>query len=533
MKLFSKVMVNRLNPHIPALVDPDQTGFVHGRSIAENFIYAADLLSCCHKRNVPTAVLKLDFKKAFDSVEWQSLDAILQARGFNSRWRGWVSTILRSGKTAVLLNGVPGRWIPCRRGLRQGDPLSPFLFIIVADVLQRLLQQASLNGDLVHPIDSSLPCPVLQYADDTLILTRGDVHSMSVLKHILDSFSAATGLAINFHKSTFVPMNVDDATATTMADILGCLRSSFPQTYLGLPLSPQKLRVSDFQPLLTSFDRYLASWKARLLSAGGRIVLVNAVLGSLPIYYMSSTLVPKTVRDLLDAKRRAFFWTGEEKCSGANCLVAWERVCQSRSAGGLGIKNMEDVNHCLLLKFVHKLHEDEPLPWKRWFISHAGDDFGGDPDSYLSKLVLMELPRYRSLTKVQLGSGVRVSFWHDKWLLDDSLAERFPILYSHTVSDATTVQAVMGSGLRQQLRPRLTHAAAAEFLALTDHLSQVTLRDRPDTRFLDVQGLVPFSTRNAYHVLHTPATVSDIARVWDARLPTKLNSSPGSYTMDG
>ena len=87
MKLFSKVMVNRLKPHIPALVGPDQTGFVHGRSIAENFIYAADLLSCCHKRNIPTAVLKLDFKKAFDSVEWQSLDAILQARGFNSRWR--------------------------------------------------------------------------------------------------------------------------------------------------------------------------------------------------------------------------------------------------------------------------------------------------------------------------------------------------------------------------------------------------------------------------------------------------------------
>jgi len=105
-------MVNRLKPYIPALVDPDQTGFVHGRSIAENFIYAADLLSCCHKRNVPTAVLKLDFKKSFDSVEWQSLDAILQARGFNSRWRGWVSNILHSGKTAVLLNGVPGDGFP-------------------------------------------------------------------------------------------------------------------------------------------------------------------------------------------------------------------------------------------------------------------------------------------------------------------------------------------------------------------------------------------------------------------------------------
>jgi hypothetical protein len=105
-----------------------------------------------------------------------------------------------------------------------------------------------------------------------------------------------------------------------------------------MPLSPQKLRVSDYHPLFTSFDRYLAGWKARLLSTGGRIVLVNAVLGSLPIYFMSSTLLPKTVRELLDAKRRAFFWTGEDKCNGANCLVAWKRVCQCREAGGLGIK---------------------------------------------------------------------------------------------------------------------------------------------------------------------------------------------------
>jgi len=81
MKLFSKVMVNRLKPAIPILIDPDQTGFVQGRGIAENFVYAADLLSCCHKRAKPTAILKLDFKKAFDSVFWDSLNWILLARG--------------------------------------------------------------------------------------------------------------------------------------------------------------------------------------------------------------------------------------------------------------------------------------------------------------------------------------------------------------------------------------------------------------------------------------------------------------------
>lgn len=87
MKLFTKVMTNRLRTAIPAIVDSDQTGFIQGRSIAENLVvYAADLLSCCHKRHVPTTVLKLDLKKAFDSIEWCSRDAILRCRGFDDRW---------------------------------------------------------------------------------------------------------------------------------------------------------------------------------------------------------------------------------------------------------------------------------------------------------------------------------------------------------------------------------------------------------------------------------------------------------------
>jgi hypothetical protein len=154
MKLFSKVMVNRVKTLIPMIVDADQTGFIHGRSIAENFIYAADLLSVCYKWNVPTAVLKLDFRKAFDSVEWSCLDAILHARGFDDRWRRWVSNILSSGKTTILLNGVPDRWITCHRGLRQGDPLSLYHFIIIADVLQKLIRCASVSGELSHPVDN-------------------------------------------------------------------------------------------------------------------------------------------------------------------------------------------------------------------------------------------------------------------------------------------------------------------------------------------------------------------------------------------
>jgi hypothetical protein len=121
-------------------------------------------------KKCPTAVLKLDFKKAFDSVAWYSLDKILTTRGFDRLWRGWVYSILATGKTIVMLNGVPGRWINCKCGLWQGDPLSPYLFIIVADVLHHLIQKASRLGSTAQPVDSSLMCPVLEYDNDTLIL---------------------------------------------------------------------------------------------------------------------------------------------------------------------------------------------------------------------------------------------------------------------------------------------------------------------------------------------------------------------------
>lgn len=194
----------------------------------------------------------------------------------------------------------------CRRGLRQGDPISLYLFIIVADVLQLLIQQASRDGLLSHPITPNLTCPVLQYADDTLILIKGYVQAMRTVKSILDQFSIATGLTINLHKSTLVSMHLSETTALEMANILGCRVSHFPQTYLGLPLSPNKLRASDFQPLVAKFDHCLTGWKAKLLSTGGRLLLVNAVLSSLYIYFMSTALLPKTVIETLEAILRAF-----------------------------------------------------------------------------------------------------------------------------------------------------------------------------------------------------------------------------------
>ena len=271
-------------------------------------MYAADLLQSCRLRKTPTIALKLDFKKAFDSVSWVALDVILQARGFGNCWRSWIRNILATSKTAVLLNGVPSRWIRCKKGLRQGDPLSPYLFLIVADLLHQMIARDASSSRLLHPLVDDLSCPVIQYADDTLPLVPAEQGQLSRLKSILDAFSAATELSINFHKSTFVPVNVDPARATRLAAELGCPLSMFPQTYLGLPLSHMKLPASALDFLPTKIERRIPGWRTRFVDQGGHLTPTSAVLSAIPTHAMSVLPLSKGTMAKMDRPRRAMFW---------------------------------------------------------------------------------------------------------------------------------------------------------------------------------------------------------------------------------
>lgn len=297
--------------------------------------------------------MKLDFRKAFDSIAWDSLDSILPAR-LRQHLVSVDQLHLALRQDCHPFKQRSRQQFSCARGLHKGNTLSPYLFIIVADLLRRMIEDACMSGALHHPLGVAGYCPVLQYADDTLIMVHGSLAEVVTLKCILDAFAAMTGLLLNYHKTTFIPMNVGADEAAAMASMLGCPIASFPQSYLGLPISPTRLHISDFAPLVAKSNKYLAGWKGRLLSSCGRLQLTNSILNSLPIYYMSSLPLHKTVIAAIDRRRRAFVWTGEEKCSGSRCLVAWDKAMLARLEGGLGIKNLEVQNHCLLLKFVHK-----------------------------------------------------------------------------------------------------------------------------------------------------------------------------------
>jgi hypothetical protein len=327
------------------------------------------------------------------------------------------------------MNGCPRPWWSCSRGLRQGDPLSPYLFLLVADVLQTLIKR---DGHVKHPLTPAETCAVLQYADDTMIVMEGDPANVCVLKMLLDIFSSATGLCINFQKSVLVPIHMDEPTVQQCVALLGCRREGFPQTYLGLPLYLTKTRLSTFISYMAKTDKYLAGWQAALLNPMGRLVLINSVLDSQLVYIMSSQqLLPGFVKKI-DNKRRSFLWSGKDSCSGTKCLVAWDSVCSYKGEGGLGITDLMTRNTCLLLKLLHRIFTAMGSSWASWVrgrvcLATLTGDLSGDHRMTLCALLSL----YRSITTCLIKDGRSTAFWFDAWHGEDDLSTKFPSLFSH------------------------------------------------------------------------------------------------------
>jgi hypothetical protein len=276
---------------------------------------------------------------------------------------------------------------------------------LVADVLQRLIRQDPL---LSHPLLNGEPCQVLQYANDTLIIMRAGVCAAARLKHLLEVLAEATGLVINFHKSTLVPMHVATSDLVDIQAALGCRVEGFPQTYLGLPLSCEKLTIANFAVMIAKVDKYLSGWCALLLSSTGRIVLLNTVLDALPTFTMGALELPPALLRAIEVLRHAFLWNAADRPSGAKCLVPWDAVCHLKHEGGLGIKCLAAKKECLQLKLVHRLHSRPDAAWPRWAWSEAmAHATPGHHWWHLAALV----PLYRSKSVAVVGEGCRTAFW--------------------------------------------------------------------------------------------------------------------------
>lgn len=231
--------------------------------------------------------LKLDIAKAFGSVRWDFLFEVLQHFGFGPKWRSWVSSLLASSSSTVMLNESRGKWSKHYTGLRQGDPLSPMLFILVMEPLQRLFQIATSEGLLSPRHTRVAGLRVSLYVDDAAVFVKPNKEEVGVVAQILDIFRQASGLIINRAKCAVYPIRCENVDLTEVITEFQCQTLSFACKYLGLPLHFKQPRRVDIQPLLDKMANRLPTWKGKFLNRAGHLKLLNSMLSSIPTYYLT------------------------------------------------------------------------------------------------------------------------------------------------------------------------------------------------------------------------------------------------------
>jgi len=279
-------------------------------------MYVRNIAHRFHRNRTQALLLKLDISKAFDTVRWDYLLSLMQHRGFPTRWRDWIAASLSTSSSCVLLNGVPLDPIPHGRGLRQGDPLSPLLFILAIDPLHRLLQEATDRGLLSKLGGRTVRFRLSMYADDAAIFVKPTNRDVTNLKNLLLQFGETRGLRTNLQKTSVTPIACDTIDLDNILAGLPVARAGFPLKYLGLPLTVRRLRKVDFQYLVGKAAGQLSTWQGRNLTHAGRVCLTKSVLSSQPVYLLTALKATKEVLGDLDKIRKRFLWAGGDELTG-------------------------------------------------------------------------------------------------------------------------------------------------------------------------------------------------------------------------
>jgi hypothetical protein len=262
-----------------------------------------------------------------------------------------------------------------------------------------------------------------------------DRTSISNLKFLLYCFEWMSGLKINYHKSEVVVFGVDEETKTNIANMLNCARGVLPFKYLGFPISNRKLKAEAFSEVVAKMRKKLQPWKGKHLTSGGRLVLTNSSLSSMPTYMMSMYMLHEGVHSMMDTVMSRFFWRGDPDKFKYH-MMNWDNVCLPKEFGGLGITNTRFLNEALILKWAWRLQsmvgEDicgqllkaKYFPNKSFIQSSAGRG------SQFWKGVVKVRWKLKWCSTSQVGDGRQTRFWEDTWLGRVPLKLIFPGLYN-------------------------------------------------------------------------------------------------------
>lgn len=423
-KCIAKIISNRLKEVLPHIIDTAQSAFVKGRSISDNILIAQELFQGYTRTTGPSrCALKIDLRKAFDTVRWDFLFDTLKAFQFPAIFIEWIKACTTSAVFSIKLNGTLAGFFGSSRGLRQGDPLSPFLFVIVMEMLSLHLNKATSATEFTyHWKTEACKLTHLLFADDILIFSHASLPSIAIVNSCILSFSLVSGLIPNTHKSHCYLANTDATSTRNILSLLGFQLGSLPAKFLGVPLLSKKLSYTDCVPLIQRITNRATSWTSKVLAFSGRLQLIHSILFSLQVYWCTHFMLPKAVLRDIQALLGRFLWKGPTLCKyGAK--VAWANLTLPKDEGGLGLKNLLDWNKALLLQhFLRLISYQSHSLWANWMKatilkSKTIWQVPISPGcSWIWKQFLKLRPLALQHLKYIVGDGQHISLWYDPWL---------------------------------------------------------------------------------------------------------------------
>ncbi|XP_062075641.1 uncharacterized protein LOC133779740 [Humulus lupulus] len=276
--------------------------------------------------------------------------------------KGWIMTCLKNTTYSLLMNGRVQGSFKGEKGLRQGDPMSPLLFVLIMEYLTRSLQLAAQDSTFrLHPMCKSLKLLSLCFADDLFLFCKGSLSAVRVLKVALEEFSSATGVHVNTSKSHIFFRGVNAADKQTIAHEIQLAEGTFPLKYLGVPMRPTKWKHEDCDIIIQNIKMRLHTWASRHLPFAGRIQLIHSVLFGLRNYWMRIFVLPQSVVKEVEKLFHGFLW--------GITSASWKKFCLPKAYGGLGFMDGSNWNRAILTKYIWAISEKHDLLWVKWINS--------------------------------------------------------------------------------------------------------------------------------------------------------------------
>ncbi|GLT28349.1 hypothetical protein SLA2020_032890 [Shorea laevis] len=453
-KVLSKVLVNWLRPFLQQLIGPFQNSFLKGRCTTDNIILTQEAIHSMRKMRGRRGAMvwKIDLHKAFDSIDWSFLRQVLQDFNISAPLIQLIMFSITYLQLSVLWNGEELPSFNPQRGLRQGDPLSPYLFIMAMEKLSHKIQ-SRVQSKLWKPFKISrgaLALSHLFFADDLMLFCEASQEQVEVVMDCLTKFSKESGLEINSTKSKlYVSPNIQSHVAGVLSDASGIPLTSDLGTYLGVPILHGRPSVSTYKHILEKIQVKLAGWKRSLLSMAGRRILVQYVTSAIPTYTMQSILLPNSVCSAIDSLNRRFLW-GSGAANKPH-LVNWDTICTPRDLGGLGLRSARENNQAMITKLGWQLISTLSKPWCKALLAKylKNGSLMHCSITQTASATWKSILKCRSILQLGLrwrvGDGQQIKFWQDIWVGDKPLHEEalspvlsasMDILVSHAITSA-------------------------------------------------------------------------------------------------